>query len=164
MKNKKMTYVLLATVVVVWGLIFYRLFTGVENSTPVNASVDTQVVQNDVKVEIDSFNLILDYRDPFKVIKNIKPITQVKPQRVVKKVEVKEEEKEKVLPVDWSFIAYRGIFKNEKKMKKTGLVTINNHDYVVAEGDSVAQISVKKLFKDSIGVFYKGSFSYIKKY
>lgn len=62
MKNKKITYLLLLVVVVVWGLIIRKVFT----ITAAESTVPTAILPR-AKPEVKKADreLLLDYRDPF---------------------------------------------------------------------------------------------------
>ncbi len=66
MKKNQRTYLLLALVLGVWGLIAYRVF-GVINPNPTKP--EQLVVSNNFKPqglkERDTFSIVADYRDPF---------------------------------------------------------------------------------------------------
>lgn len=131
---------------------------------PVAIQQQVPVVVTENGLAPDTFSLLADYRDPFSAMPARRALTaRKKPQRRVVKKETEKAKKVEETPVDWSFVAYRGLFKNKERVQKTGLVTVGDSDYVVSEGDSAAQVSIKELYRDSVGVYYKGNFSYIKK-
>ena len=70
MKNKAVTYFLIAAVVCVWGWVIFKLInTGDSNNTTTIFS-DTNGKAETSNAQLDTFSLIADYRDPF-VIKYI---------------------------------------------------------------------------------------------
>src|ERR1700753_1159389 len=72
MKNKKLTYILIAVVVGVWGMILYRVFdtVGENDDAPVTAFIpkDKEPL-NDYAIQPDTTRLLLNYRDPFGLTK-----------------------------------------------------------------------------------------------
>ena len=66
MKNKKLTSGLLMVVVLVWGLIFYKIFNAIGSSGKVayNKSLDNDRKDTEM-TNRDTFNIINNYRDPF---------------------------------------------------------------------------------------------------
>src|SRR5688572_18595977 len=83
MKNKKFTYLLGLLVLIVWGIIIYRIFDtvagGEDDFTPVQ-NVKEQKNYTDYSVPADTTHLLLNYKDPFRLTKQadtaVKPITQ----------------------------------------------------------------------------------------
>ena len=66
MKNKKLTYFLIALVVFVWGLIFYKILVGVfdGNKNYVITNIQKKSVK-DIIITSDTFTIKANYRDPF---------------------------------------------------------------------------------------------------
>ena len=66
MKNKKLTYILVPLVLIVWGLIIYRIFNTIHNtddSPLLNTPIAT--INGEKNTLLDTFSLQLNYRDPF---------------------------------------------------------------------------------------------------
>ena len=65
MKNQKAVYLLLPVVLIVWGAIFYKIYFGIKgNDLQRTFKVPEKVVQEKSR-EIETYNLSLNYRDPF---------------------------------------------------------------------------------------------------
>lgn len=159
MKNKNVTYLLLASVVLVWGVAIYQL-----TSSLFFSKVESEVAVRKSKKQANSivdkpFELSNNYRDPF--LGNFKSYS--KP--VVRKQEVKKVVKESSMPVpvDFSFIKYIGKIKNQKTGKEVALVSIYNSNYFLSDGDSVASVILKRSFKDSIEIYYMKRKYFIRK-
>lgn len=120
MENKKKTYLLLVVVLIVWGLIAYKIYNAVNPSTP------KIVVSNTVSrfkpyqlTKNDSFSIQADYRDPFlgKLIhRKIK--TSVKKQS--KKPKIENQEK-----IVFPKINYKGIVSPRSRLDKRFIININ---------------------------------------
>ena len=65
MKNKKLAYILLPMVALIWALLMYKLYVKFFGGGEIlNVVVQNSQEQN-VKSKIEEFELIADYRDPF---------------------------------------------------------------------------------------------------
>ncbi len=73
MKNKKLTYFLVFIVLVVWGMIVYRIFESVGGNDDDNLQATSgKMVKepyNDFSIPKDTTHLLLNYRDPFGLVK-----------------------------------------------------------------------------------------------
>jgi hypothetical protein len=164
-KNKKVTYLLLTTVALVWGLIVYRIVAGMSD--------DTKVKPNNKKKEVSLYTeekevypLLLNYSDPF--LKGGRGIgTGITEQSAAnvyastgtirhKKVLAKKEVKPVVVPavIDWSFIHYIGLIGNNSNANKIGLVNIHAHEHIVKEKDMIGDVSIIRLSKDTLRVTF----------
>ena len=148
MKHKKITYLLLPLVAVIWGIIFYRIFSAVspEPILPVGGSILTSKTIN-TSIP-DTFSIIANYRDPF-----LGKVVQVKDSASGK---VKPPKTEKVvIPKQWPSLSYGGIIKNQKSGKQFVLVNINGEGNLMKTGDEVSGIQLLKVYKDSIEVSFQ---------
>jgi len=66
MKSKSLTYFLIAGVMAIWGIVFYRLYTSVSTNEDTSTN-DFKLQKNVMKKDAstDSFQLVANYRDPF---------------------------------------------------------------------------------------------------
>lgn len=66
MKNKKNIYFLLPAVLLIWGLLGYRIFSAVQ---PIDTSTNLKLSENAYQPtsfkETETFTIKVDYRDPF---------------------------------------------------------------------------------------------------
>lgn len=157
MRNKKLIYILIPLVIIIWGAILFRFmdafypdenieFTGTKNIT--NIPVTNYVA--------DSFSLSLNYPDPF--TKSIRRTVVAKP--VIKK----QPEPIKQVIVSPPNVKYNGTVKNQQTGKEIALVNINNNDYLMQNGKIIDGIELTKIFTDSIRVNYQQyTFTIIKK-
>ena len=68
MKNKKLTYLLGAVVLAIWGLIIYRVYVAVkgnDDDMPTGQVTTSKEPYNDYTIPRDTTRLLLNYRDPF---------------------------------------------------------------------------------------------------
>jgi len=159
MKNKSVTYLLGAVVLLIWGLVFYRFFSAANEDDlpmPVPSYSPTSKLSKS-NAEVDSFELISDYRDPFlgqwtgginsdinNAPKARKKVAKVVPPPVV------------APPIDWSFVSYLGTIHGKQSKKKLAILKLNDREMMVGANDKVGELTVLKIGKDSVLVSFQG--------
>jgi hypothetical protein len=157
MKNKTLTYVLGVAVAIIWGLIIYRVVTGLRanDDSDVNIAVNTvKEPYNDYSIPKDTTRLLLNYRDPFGL---------VKPKDTIKVIPVVSH-KATIIPkpsINWSFIKYSGYIRNPKSKKLIAILTINGRNVLLAEGEADDNVKLLKNLRDSIRISFNGKIKYI---
>ena len=159
MKNKTLTYALIVVVAGLWGYIAYRIFSAV-------TSKDDDVPQV-VKVEKESFNdyqlpkdttmLLLNYRDPFGLIKSKDTVTlHTRVYGFVKNVSSAPKPF-----INWPNVSYSGYIRNPATKKLVALVSINGQSYALIEGESKSDVKLLRNLRDSIKISYQGKSKFI---
>ena len=159
MRNKKLTYILIPVVALLWGYIFYKIFWGVGN-TPnyaITHQIKTDTLEN--KQEKFEYNLLVNYSDPFLKNNHIKKETKPKEetqqnQNTRSRRTRSRQNRKKEIP--WPKIKYGGVITNESSDKITILVEINESKCLVNVGDIRKEVTIKRYYPDSIVVVYKG--------
>ncbi len=161
MKNKKLVYVLGLAVVVVWGMILYRVFNAAggdddDKATVISAPIKKEAY-NDDAITKDTIRLLLNYRDPFGLIKP-KDTTELSIKKILPKN----------MPVllakpafNWGFIRYAGYIRNPATKKLVAMVSINGKNEMFVEGDTKDQVKLIKNLRDSIKISYSGKIKFI---
>lgn len=145
-KNKRITYLLLVLVVLIWGLIFYRIYSNFGAKKQVEKSVPHSVVMEKHDRRDSVLTLSLNYPDPFLKgeDQSLDPFTPSEYKGVV------------ASPViNWPLIEYRGLLTGNNTNESTGLLRIQNADLLVKQGKIYASIKIKTLSKDSICLEYQ---------
>jgi hypothetical protein len=159
MKNKKLTYILIPLVLVVWGLILYRIFeaagTGDNTAAPVLVKTEKEAY-NDFSIPKDTGKLALNYRDPFGLTP-LKDTTGSHSKGIPVKVGVVSAKP----AANWSFITYLGYVRNPVSKKIVALVTINGQNVTLGEGETKSQVRLLKNLRDSIKISYQGKTKFI---
>ncbi|GET34227.1 hypothetical protein PbJCM13498_30900 [Prolixibacter bellariivorans] len=142
LKNKKLVYLLLPLVLLIWGLIFYRIYTNLHGKQ-VNSSFRKQVTKEiDVSDNEEKPKLSLNYPDPF--LKSASGGT-VKTKASHQRSDVRSQ------PINWPMITYRGMVRSEKlKAKVMGFLRVGTKDLLVHKGDVAHELTVLRIVKDSI--------------
>ncbi len=158
MKNKNITYLLLAVVGLVWGTIFYKFIAGLTVENVQTENIIPKRTRYRESILSDSFALFANYRDPFlgksafSSNENYTPIRTIFRPKVVKKAEVIPTK----APIDWSFIKYFGIIKNKNSGKEVALVSIHGKEYMASTNAVLESLSIISFSKDSLNVLYQG--------
>lgn len=148
-----MTYVLAIVVVVIWGVIIFRVIdstVGDDATAPVIMPIKKEPY-NDYAMSKDTAHLRLNYRDPFGMVK-VKDTSQIP----VKKLLTKKITSTVKTVVNWGFIHYAGYIRNPASKKLIALVSINGKNETFSEGQSKDGVRLIKNFKDSIKVSFNG--------
>ena len=164
MKNKRITYLLLTLVALIWGMVIYRIVFSKNND--VQLAIEDQFILSEKNNDnsLDSFEIIAKYRDPFlgtRIISNSQSIVNNNSEnsnknRKVKNIIIKEE-------INWPIIKFSGIIHQTTKMTIVGLLTINNVEYIVRSGEEVEQVRVNSIYRDSIVLLYKNEMKTVNK-
>lgn len=149
MKNKRLTYILLPAALIVWGIIFFRVF---KFTQPEEEESNLPFVLSPKKALItkeDSLTLQLNYKDPF--LKNTlsysSDVETELPKENTASVSV---EKPKANSVFWPSIKYFGLVKKKGADKEIGLISINGQSHIVSKGQALEGLLVKEFYRDSI--------------
>jgi hypothetical protein len=159
MKNKKLTYFLGFAVLVVWGLIIYRIIGTVDNGddTAATAPVLTKKEPfNDYAVPKDTTRLLLNYRDPFGLVPFKDTVKAVSHKRTARNIIIAA-----VPAMNWGFIKYSGYIRNPGSKQLIALVQINGKSADMREGDVVDKVKLLKNMQDSVKVLFNGKTKFI---
>ncbi|CAM4116683.1 hypothetical protein SAMN06265348_103276 [Pedobacter westerhofensis] len=164
-KNKGVTYLLIAAVAVVWGIIIYRvLFTDppseqdfVAGPTPVHEPFDEYIAKE------DTLRLSLNYRDPFLTNANANAAAAAEATATMAPVPHAAQPMKPIAPpVNWGAIKYTGYITNPKTKKQVSILTVNGKERMVAEGESLEGVKLLKNKRDSVLLSWMGKQKYIK--
>lgn len=157
-----MTYVLLVAVACIWGIIIYQIVTRAnanDGSDVYVAGVEEPMQKLGSSIQKDSFDLILNYKDPFgKRLKSNKPkvtTTSTGPRvraRPLPKPKEKEEKEEKIV---WPEVRYQGLMQSRNSNTQTALLTLQGRSEIVHENDIVSGLTIERVYQDSIRLKFK---------
>ena len=141
--NKKSLYILIPTVLVIWGIVIHRVtdFKTTENvpSTHIDTPSNTSSLKTPKRLKLS-----LNYRDPFGISND--KIVEKKPSATTKK---KSER--------WPPVNFVGTVSAPATEKLTTIISIDNKQYFFGIGESINQITLLHTWQDSIQVSYKNS-------
>lgn len=155
-----MTYLLGVLVILVWGMIIYRVFKSVgagdEDAQPATVASVKQEPFNDFSFKTDTTRLQLNYRDPFGItlkkdsISRTRKTTYSEPGKQLSKA-----------AINWGFIQYIGYIRNAKSKKLLTLVNINGENEIMAENEQKKEVRLIKNLRDSIKIRYYNKIKFI---
>ena len=148
MKSKKAQFVLLLCTIIVWGLIFYRVFIYLNKDKIVNVTKNIKRQQSENKISSDSLTLLLNYTDPFHLSRSLST-NHFLGKSINTNKEKKENQKAEPL-ISIPKIIYKGLIYNQLKHKYVSVISSNQSSYLLSEGDSIQSWIVEKIYKDSL--------------
>lgn len=151
MKNKKVTYLLLVAVAIVWGLVIYQFFNRVGGADTF-VSDNYVAMADNIQVEQDTFEIVANYRDPF--LGTMKRANYHAPVSSSAKIKKKPEPKPEV-SIDWSFLSYTGKVENTVNEKSAYGILIYDDSYIMSKGDEVQGVILDLVYGDSVRVIYQ---------
>src|SRR6056297_551428 len=124
MKNKKSVYILLPLVLLIWGIIFYRIFTGTSGKQ-YHVQPKQTVKVSDEYEKPQSFKIYTNYQDPFlKNIRQKKKVQKTKKETQNNKKRSFSSRRRRRSTTRWPEISYKGAVKNQEKTKNVFLVEV----------------------------------------
>jgi hypothetical protein len=164
LKNKKLTYLLICSVLAVWGIIVYRVFARSAGDQKEYGSSPARKVSeeplDDYELK-DTFTLSLNYRDPFLGKGGAEEEQTVAlelldgPLSVFNNFPVPP-------PIDWSFIRYAGRVVNPTSRRTITLLIIDNIETMIGEGEQIRGVKLIKNYRDSVKVSFQGKEKFIR--
>jgi len=151
-----------AMVLIVWGLIIYRVFNAVSEESndelrPVQRLKGDEAF-NDFSVKADTTPLLLNYQDPFRLVKQ--PDTADKHIHLAAVTRPVAEAPKPAF--SWDFIRYSGYTRSAGNKKLLAVMTINGQSAILQEGETAMQVKLLKNYQDSVKVAFKGRTGYIR--
>jgi len=158
-KNKKLIYILIPLVLVVWGNIFYQLF-GSAGGDDDEGEIPTDQKEIAREVKKDTFTIVADYRDPFlgkqttvNTVSNTSPDNSVKKHQADKDKNKKEKKEEPVVSnFKWPQLVYSGLVINKKSSDIVGLLSVNSKQFLVRKGQLIEGLTIGNISSDSITI------------
>ncbi|WP_410221206.1 hypothetical protein [Pedobacter sp.] len=164
MKNKALTYLLIVCVAAIWGVIFYRIYAGLNDEElplPKTSAVKTAYF-NEINHLNDTVTLNLSYPDPFFANpsdayqgKRI-PENMPKTPSLIKAIPIQKP------AINWAAIQYTGYINNPANKQKLAMLNIQGKEALLAEGQSSNGLKLVKHLGDSVRVQFQGETKYIR--
>lgn len=142
MKKQTKTYILLGTVLIIWGMIGFRVYSSL-STEPVTADVVQITTFRPQKIqEREEFTILADYRDPFLGTMPVKKIKKKKIKKAVPKVPEPE-------------IKYTGSITDTNTQGKIFFITMEGQQYMLAPKEKVGDLTLVSGNANRIKVRYK---------
>jgi len=156
MNQKSLRYILLGGVVLIWGIIIFRVINGLSTDDPVNL-VKKKTISFNYNTTKDSFLLLANYPDPF-IPENIainetgNDLLSLPKEPVINNNPPAPKKPE----FDIQLIQYHGMIANPETKMKLAVVNIAGKEYTAREGDKIEPVSIRKITKGGLIVFVEG--------
>ncbi len=156
MENKYVKYFLIIAALAIWITIIYRIVAGL--SGPAEPTTSERLIpKNEIKRNTDSFNLYVDYPDPFLGSSDSTVIDTIAKKTPSVALDASTTP---VKPLTSEMIAamiqYNGMISNPKKMSRVAIVTVRGREYLVREKEKAEDFQIRKIEKDRLSIGYKG--------
>jgi hypothetical protein len=152
MKSKRTTYLLMAVVAGIWGLIGWKVWKGLQGDDDFALPAERIVQSKKNKQLTDSFELIANYRDPFlgktSVAAPVVSATAVRTTPIEKPTNIIQEPPTNT----WPEIRYGGFVKKTGQENAAGFLIINGSSEIVSRGQTIQNITIVQLWRDSVQV------------
>ncbi|WP_411031573.1 hypothetical protein [Spongiimicrobium sp. 3-5] len=143
-KNTK-TYLLLTLVLLIWGLIGYKVFSGNSSNSEDGGSYEKPMVRTLTVKEKDTFSILADYRDPF---------LGTFPKKQVKKV--KRTLKSKKPPMPEIKVQFTGLVTDKDGKRNIFFVTIDGQQHLMGPKDEINKVKLVSGNANSISIRING--------
>jgi len=161
--KKKVIYILLPIVLMVWGTIVYRIFNTVNNKTTQNTNT-IAIANTNFSSDLDTFSINPYYNDPF-LRKKLAIQSTHEQSTLTKPIKTKEPVKKNETDnnIQWPSIVYYGRVKNMESEKQFAIIQVNGQSVFMKIGDSEHELKLLKITDDSVEVSFKDNKKIIKK-
>lgn len=160
LKNKKALFVLIPLTLLIWGLIGYKIYTGLTNNDEVVIDDNGFIPTATVRKTSDTFSLFNNYADPFlrsiHLLKTNASISSKSSNQISTKNNIPVKTSTANTSNDWPNVQFSGTIKNQTNAVTLLLITVNNKTYTVKQGESVEGLKVLS-FSGSEVVLQRGN-------
>jgi hypothetical protein len=156
-KNKKLTYILLPLVILIWGTIIWKFITGVSNSGINEFKSKPIPVTESVKEAPDTIQLTFQYNDPF-LHSYSESVVSPQPENVVE-----NPIKSPNIVIAWPRVEYRGAIGKHKQGNYLGMIKFADKEGLVKENELIDNARVLCIAPDSIELEYMGDKRFFKR-
>ncbi|MEP3208641.1 MAG: hypothetical protein ABJN95_05605 [Maribacter sp.] len=143
-KNTK-TYLLLTAVLLIWGIIGYKVFSGNSDVTEAEASFKKSPLRSLPTQVKDTFSILTDYRDPFLGTFPKKKVKKTKRTSKLKKTAEPEIK-----------IQFTGLVTDKNSKQRIFFVNINGQQHLMSVKDEIQKVQLLSGTSTSIRVRANG--------
>ncbi len=169
-KNKRLLYALLPAVLVIWGLIFQRIWSAAQDGDePATEAVAAAVARVEPAVAAHPPPLLLTYADPFRasspaaepraveaVVRSTGPASDGRPLAPASLNLSTAPPTVAVVPVTWPLVKYLGFINNPRLDSRIALLAIDEKETPLKLGENHQGLWVTKIWRDSVQLVFKG--------
>lgn len=151
MGNRRTTYLMLAVVLGIWGLIGWRIWKGLQGKEDPIAVTDMSRPKKQSDLVSDQFTLIANYRDPFlgkTFVDDDRPaVATPRPNTATVQVTTPA-----VTEVPWPELHYYGFVRQSSQEAMTGFLSISGSSHFVKAGQVIEGLTISRVWLDSVEV------------
>ena len=149
-------------VLLIWGYAIYALIGVSGGDKIVSASTFAIEMPDDLQLSADSFELNLNYKDPF--LKGVKYKSESMKNNDSQVSNTNEPKSNKVIQqTTWPKLIYKGTIKNKASNKLIAILEINGNEALLKEGEKYLEVDLMKILQDSVYLAYQNERKYTKK-
>ena len=161
MKNKKLTYILLPAAAIIWGLVFWQIYAGLNPEEELYVEPGYTGGAHTIAAVADTFQLSGGYSDPFldrSLLKNSATGYDFQADEPNKTAQRNPKQAKPVVPkvVKWPNIAYKGFIINNVSGDAQAVLTVNDREQTMRKGEVFMQVELLTISQDSIEVAFAG--------
>ena len=154
MKNKRFIYILIPVAAIIWGLIIIKIIKSTRKKTVSGTEkFDSLPISNLIEKK-DTISLIANYSDPF-LKKSIVLQTSSNHFPRETRINTKPGFRRRLRKPAWPQISYGGLIESHGDEKMVALISVNNKKYLRKSGESINNLVIQQIYRDSIKVTYK---------
>jgi len=158
-KNRKLIYILLPLTLFIWGMIVYKIVFDTNTQEENTSFVQNANRKKTAAVPPDTFELLLNYPDPFLKDERRKVTTPSNsPISAPPKTDKKAEQ-----TVNWPKLKYEGSVRHVKEGVTLAIVNINGTSKFMKAGETVDNVKLIQIYNDSITVNFQTQKRTVKK-
>lgn len=154
MEQKNTKYLLALALLSIWGLLGFRIYNKMKPEQ-LHFTNEVDVLAEKPVVKKDTFQLLVNYKDPFLSekleAKIAQPIRKAAPKRIAKTIASKKKVAQK-----FPKIIYKGNLKL-KSGRKAVLVNIDGKTQNWGWGETISKMTLNQIYEDSIRISFNGT-------
>lgn len=164
MDRKKAIWILGPAVLLIWGLIIYKVVSSLSGPSQDNVSVQAAPV---APRTVDTVHpLLLNYPDPFLRKEAPRPAPSAAPSvkaAPVKNPPQRKKEEKKEVQRARPVLRYHGRVENTASKDERHLVLVNGQSHIVTLGQEVDGVALKRVYADSVEFLWEKERIFIRK-
>lgn len=145
LKNKASLYLLFPMVIIIWGIVIFRVLGAFGDEVVVLPPTSEKVGEEIKRIKKDTFSLLPIDQDPFLGHDYKKPV----PIRA-KSIIAAE-------PVEWPEISYLGLVSDAGQSSEIHILQINGRQLLVEKGGTADEIKVLNSRSGEVTLLYRGN-------
>lgn len=156
MKQKNIRYFLITGVLLVWGIIIYRVINALSGSDTILKPAMTKPVVSAYAIKADSFFLYANYPDPFNAEEETTDSLINSEQNKQASTPPSTFNNTTAVETDLSFIQYHGMIANPATKMKAAMLSIKGKEFTAREKDLLENIyRVNNIYAQKIVITYR---------